>query len=402
MAFRDSLQTKVFKNVQHYSSAIENNLLSVASDLQNTNVLYSWDILKNPALFTFNEIRSRDIIYAGNSGILFSFVTFKAVRALLKRFQIKGILLCLLSGVDSANDVIAVIDVSKKVNPKLLEKVKNVFKLLADQYEIGPTKTRFGVVSYSSSPTTTLDLNEGTQRSTIGNIISALNLQSESPRLSLALQRVIRILLSRSYAEPSRRNIPVKVIIFSSDLTEDAIERAAKSLDDIAKQNVDLYFLAISNNYEARDDAISALPNAVNVISSSEDDLFGEPFTSLVNRISEKSGMLTKFQKSQNLIYCNFIYSIHPLLVSSIIYVTAAPCNHPKPARALFTIAACNYKKLIFNAKLIILLQLLQRNWTLVSLSVDPMVNVVEISTCKRRLRKRSLNRLKYQKTQYE
>ena len=164
-----------------------------------------------------------------------------------------------------------------------------MLKLLADQFDLRPSQTRMGIVTFSSSPKTILKLEEGAGKDTVNAILSALPIEPGQPNLNNALQRVIRIL--RDGSEPSRRDVPTKVVVYASDISEGSNEAAALSIDELGRRNAEVVMLMVNDDEKMKEDAISSLPGAVKVVSSTKKGLFGEPFSLLMEKVAKKPGI---------------------------------------------------------------------------------------------------------------
>lgn len=164
-----------------------------------------------------------------------------------------------------------------------------MFKLLADEFDLRPSQTRMGIVTFSSSAKTMLKLEQGVGKDTINAVLSALPIEPGQPNLNYALQRVIRILRDRN--EPSRRGVPTKVVVYASDISEDSNEAAALSIDELGRRNAEVIMLMVNDDEKMKEDAISSLPGAVKFISSTKKGLFGEPFSLLTETVAKKPGI---------------------------------------------------------------------------------------------------------------
>lgn len=211
----------------------------------------------------------------------------------------------MLSGTKDKFDIIAVLDTSERVGQKLFGQIRDLFALLSSQFDLSPSQSRMSVVSFSNVPTTILNLGQGTDQKAVNAVLSSLSMEPGKPDLNSALQSVIRILADR--IEPSRRTVPTKVVVYSSGISKDAMKAAAGSFEEINKRNAGIIMLIVDDSEQRKEDAISALPRTAVTVSSSTTGLFGEPFSLLVDRVSETTGMF----KTVKLAVTNIILIFH-------------------------------------------------------------------------------------------
>ena len=195
----------------------------------------------------------------------------------------------LFSGISGKYDIIIVLDASDKSDEETFRKVSDVFKLVTSQFDLSPSQTRIGVISFSSSPRTILRLEQASDKDTVNSVLSAIRAEHGKPNLNNALQSVIRLLGDRN--EPSRRNVPTKVVVYSTDISQDSIEAAALSIDELARRNAEVVMLMVNDDEKMKVDAMSSLPGTVKVVSSTKRSIFGEPFSLLTEKIAERPGM---------------------------------------------------------------------------------------------------------------
>ena len=186
-----------------------------------------------------------------------------------------------------------VIDASEKGGQMTFRKVLDVFRLLANQFNLSPLQTRMGLLTYGSSPRTVLRLEQGVYKDTINAVLPALQVEAGEPHLNGALQRVIKLLGDRN--KPSRRDLPTKVIVYASDISQDSIEAAALSLDELNRRNAQVVMLMVNDDKKMKKDAMLSLPGSVKVVSSSLKGLFGEPYSLLTKTVAERPGLVNCF-----------------------------------------------------------------------------------------------------------
>lgn len=192
-------------------------------------------------------------------------------------------------GIKGKLDIISVIDTSDGVGQNLFLKIKDILILMANQFEVSPSQARMSFITFSSAPRTVISLDQGTDKETVSAVLSALTTEAGKPDLNSALQRAIRIIADRN--EPSRLAVPTKVVVYASDITQDSIEAASRSIEDINRRNAEVVMLIVNNNEKMIKDAMASLPGTVKIVSSSTDKLFGDPFSAFLERVSQMPGM---------------------------------------------------------------------------------------------------------------
>ena len=206
------------------------------------------------------------------------------------------ILLNFVLGINGKYDIILVIDASGKGGRKTFRKVSDIFRLLSTQFYLNPLQTRIGLLSYGSSPRTILRLEQGVDKDTINAVLPALQAETGEPHLNAALQRVIQLLGDRN--EPSRRDVPTKVVVYASDISQDSIEAAALSLDELNRRNAQVIMLMVNDDEKMKKDAVLSIPGSVKVVSSTLNGLFGEPYSLLTKTVAERPGLFKCFSIS--------------------------------------------------------------------------------------------------------
>ena len=191
-------------------------------------------------------------------------------------------------GISGRYDLILVVDTSNAVGQNILRKILEMFKLLVNQFDVSLSQTRISIISFSSAPKTILRFDEGMDKEAATAVLSVLPAEYGKANLNGALQHVLRMLGSRN--EPSRQDVPVKVVVYASDISQDSIEAASLSFDELSRRNAQTIMLMVNDNEKLKEDAISSLPGTVRVVPSNTKDLFAEPFSLLMERVSERPG----------------------------------------------------------------------------------------------------------------
>ena len=184
------------------------------------------------------------------------------------------------------------IDTSAMVPTEVFEQVKMMYQLLINEFNVSPQQTRMALVTFSNTPRTVLGLSEGTDKSVISSILSALMQQVGEPNLGKALQNVIRLLDDRSYGSSPSRQVPTKVVVYTSSMTKKTIEGASSSIEAIRRRGVDVILMMVSDDTKMKEAALSSLPTGTSVISSPSVGALGEPLSQLIEKVTEKKGKI--------------------------------------------------------------------------------------------------------------
>lgn len=196
----------------------------------------------------------------------------------------------LFQGATGAHDIISVIDTSTKLPAKVFEQVKMMYQLLINEFNVSPQQTHVALVTFINTPRTVLRLSEGTDKAVINGILSALMQHVGEPNLGKALQNVIRLLDDRSYGSTPSRQVPTKVVVYTSGMTKKTIEAASPSIEAIRRRGADVILIMVSDDKKMKEAALSSLPTGTSVISSASVGALGEPFSQLIDKVTEKKG----------------------------------------------------------------------------------------------------------------
>ena len=184
------------------------------------------------------------------------------------------------------------IDTSAKVPTKIFEQVKMMYRLLINEFNVSPQQTRVALVTFTNTPRTVLGLSEGTDKSVINGILSALMQQVGEANLDKALQNVIRLLDDRSYGSSPSRQVPTKVVVYASSMRKETVEAASSSIEAIRRRGVDVILIMVSDDTKMKEAALSSLPTGTSVISSPSVGALGEPLSQLIDKVTEKKGKI--------------------------------------------------------------------------------------------------------------
>ena len=194
---------------------------------------------------------------------------------------------CLVE-IKGSHDVLALMDVSEKVEEASLNQVKTILQMVADQYEISPAKTHVAIITYSDSPKVVLDLTEGTDQHSVRSVIAAVKRQKGTANLDKALKKVIQVLRDRNNEMFYNRRVPTYLIVHMSDWSRDSVKSATKYMREIQNQGVQVFTVVIEEDWKKRESLLDMFPFQERLVLGPRARIINAPLTNLLYSLSEK------------------------------------------------------------------------------------------------------------------